>query len=390
MRILLVATHMAPPPGGMESWLLDLIKGLSERHEVALVGPADKDWSLPSCPGFRQFPCPNMFRLLRTDVQQVIEFVVAAARSFQGDVVHLGQTGLGFLIPTLRAQGWPVIVTVHCNDLTKPRISIFEQPALHGPEISAWLSQASLVTAVSRFSRDRALEAGARAPVAVIPCSVDADVFVPANRLAARRKLGLHPDRPLLLSLGRLVPRKGFRDVVACLPALRELDVACVIAGTGPEEPHIRKLIRTLGVEEHCKLLGEVDSADKLLLYQAADVFAMPAFERSDRLWLDAEGFGIVYLEAAACGLPTVAAQAGGAVDAVAHEETGLLILPRDISALTAALRELLGNPFRASALGQAGRRRVLNGFTTRHMISRLEHVYMEAARRHGSVAAAA
>ena len=326
MRVLLVATEIPPPFGGMETWLLDLAQGLSQRHQVAVVGPAERDWSFADSWNVAAFHCPDMRQLIQRDFQQVVELVGQAVRSFRPDIVHLAQTGLSFLIPSLRDQGWPVVVTVHCGDLTKPWISIFERPEMHRQETGVWLSQASRIMAVSRYSRECAVEAGARSPIDIIPCGVDADLFIPADRQASRRKLGLPLDRLLLLSLGRLVARKGFQDVVSCLPALRSLGPMCVIAGKGYEEAAIRDLVRELDVGDCSRLLGEVDFATKLLLYQAADVFVLPTFEKTIGPWQDVEGFGIVYLEAAACELPTVATWAGGVADAIAHGETGLLV----------------------------------------------------------------
>jgi phosphatidylinositol alpha-1,6-mannosyltransferase len=317
-----------------------------------------------------------MEEVARVHPERLAEHLRRVVRTRGAEVVHLGQSGLGFLAAPARQEGARVVLTVHANDLLRPWLGT--GPA-HRDKLRQWFAQVDRVTAVSRFSRDQSLAAGAREPLAVVPCAIDPGFFLPGDPIRARRALNLPLDRPILLSVGRLVPRKGFAEVVQVLPRLREWNPLHVIVGIGQEERALHEQIHSLGLENECILLGELDDDAKLLAYQAADLFVLPTLERHDEQGHDVEGFGIVYLEAAACGLPCVATHAGGVADAVADEVTGLLVAPRDSAALAEALIQLLRKPDRARTLGAAGRDRVLHGFTRNHLIQHMERVYREA-----------
>ena len=165
---------------------------------------------------------------------------------------------------------------------------------------------------------------------------------------ATRRKFGLDPERPLVLGLSRLVPRKGF-DVV--IDAVRALDgVQLAIAGGGRDR---KRLERHAGGAANVRFLGRVDDADLPALYGSADAFAMCCRDR----WggLEAEGFGIVFLEAAACGVPAVAGRSGGAHEAVVDGETGFVVSPRDVAAVRAALAKLCSDEELRARMGAGG-----------------------------------
>ena len=145
--------------------------------------------------------------------------------------------------------------------------------------------------------------AGHPLPGLIVPPGVDTDRFRPlseAERVAARHRFALDVDRPLVLGLSRLVPRKGFDVLITAMAGIRR-NAQLAIAGAGRDRERLRRIAKKAGVQ--VELLGRVDDADLPALYGCADVFAMPC--RADR-WggIEAEGFGIVYLEAAACGVP--------------------------------------------------------------------------------------
>jgi phosphatidylinositol alpha-1,6-mannosyltransferase len=137
-------------------------------------------------------------------------------------------------------------------------------------------------------------------------------------------------------------------------------DLVYVVAGDGPDRERLVELARRLGVDESVRFVGAVEDAELPLWYSLGDVFVMPS--RSDPP--DVEGFGIVYLEAAACERPVVAARAGGVPDAVADGVSGLLVEPGDRDGLARALAELLSDPARRANLGRRARERVLAELT--------------------------
>jgi phosphatidylinositol alpha-1,6-mannosyltransferase len=172
----------------------------------------------------------------------------------------------------------------------------------------------------------------------------------------------LPPGGPLVVSISRLVPRKGMDVLIAAAAALEASfpDLTVVIAGDGRDLGRLRGLVRSTGAP--VRLLGRVDDDELPRLYGAADVFAMACRNR----WLDLEqeGFGIVFLEAAAAGVAQVAGRSGGADEAVIDGETGLVVAdPDDPGAVAHALRELLGDDDRRRQMGRAARARVEESF---------------------------
>jgi phosphatidylinositol alpha-1,6-mannosyltransferase len=185
---------------------------------------------------------------------------------------------------------------------------------------------------------------------------VDVERFRPIDaeaRCSVRAAFGLDPGRPLVLGLSRLVPRKGF-DVLIDAVALLQLPVQLVIAGAGRDRRRLEERAARLGLAPRVRFLGRVPAEQLPDVYRAGDVFSMMCRER----WggLEAEGFGIVFLEAAACGLPAVAGRSGGSHEAVVDGETGYVIDPGDVTTLAQALEELLVDPDRRDRLGAAAR----------------------------------
>jgi phosphatidylinositol alpha-1,6-mannosyltransferase len=185
---------------------------------------------------------------------------------------------------------------------------------------------------------------------------VDTQIYHPdVDGAPIRRRYGLG-DRPVVVCVSRLVPRKGQDRLISALPALRRdvADAALLLVGGGRDEPRLRRLARRLGVAEHVVFTGVVSAAELPAHYAAGNVFAMPC--RTRRAGLDVEGLGIVYLEASATGLPVLAGNSGGAPDAVQHGKTGYVVNGRDTAEIAGRLVELLTDHKRAAEFGAAGR----------------------------------
>jgi phosphatidylinositol alpha-1,6-mannosyltransferase len=166
------------------------------------------------------------------------------------------------------------------------------------------------------------------------------------------------------LSVGNLVERKGHDLVLRALPQLKQRwpGLLYVIVGDGPFRPALEALAEQLGVASSVRFAGRVDSAALPAFYRLCDVFVMPSRLRAEHH--DVEGFGIVYIEAGACGKPVVGGLSGGTEDAIAEGETGLLVDPGDANALAAALARILEDPGFARTLGENARRRAAAEFT--------------------------
>jgi phosphatidylinositol alpha-1,6-mannosyltransferase len=235
------------------------------------------------------------------------------------------------------------------------------------------LRGAAGVVAAGEYPAAACVRAAGRAvPHLVIPPGVDPQRFRPidaAARAAVRVKYRIDPGRPLVLGLSRLVPRKGF-DVL--IRALAQLDdsVQLAIAGTGRDERRLMDLAVSHQVHPRVRFLGRLPQADIAPLYASADVFSMLCRDR----WggLEAEGFGIVFVEAAACGVPSVAGRSGGSHEAVVDGETGFVVPPRDVGAVSDALARLLGDDALRSRLGSAARERAVTGLSYDVLAARL------------------
>jgi phosphatidylinositol alpha-1,6-mannosyltransferase len=216
--------------------------------------------------------------------------------------------------------------------------------------------------------------AGRSLPITVVPPGVDTDRFRPltdAERTAARVRLGLPVDAELIVSVSRLVPRKGFDTAIRAAALLRTSrpNLLLAIAGGGRDEQRLRALAAE--IEAPVRFLGRVANDDLPLLYGCADVYTMLCRNR----WagLEQEGFGIVFLEAAACGVPQVAGDSGGAEDAVVDGVTGVMTRHADDPREAAhAFERLLDDPTLRRSMGDAGRLRAVEEFAYDGLATRL------------------
>ena len=208
----------------------------------------------------------------------------------------------------------------------------------------------------------------------VVPPGVDTDRFRPLDvgeRDSVRSDLGLPIDAPLVVAVSRLVPRKGMDTLIRAAARLRSShpDLVVAIAGSGRDRRRLEGLVDSTGAP--VRLLGRVP--DELLpgLYGAGDVFAMPCRSR----WggLEQEGFGIVFVEAAAAGVAQVAGESGGAAEAVEHDRTGLVVGPsRAVEGVAGALSDLLDDDDRRLEMGRRARQRAVAEFSYDVLADRL------------------
>jgi glycosyltransferase involved in cell wall biosynthesis len=274
---------------------------------------------------------------------------------------HFWMSGLAALRATRRPDDGhlpavPVVQTFHALGSVKRRYqgSADTSPTARIPLEKTLCSDVDLVIATCQDEVRELRQLGAADDrVRVVPCGVDLGVFTPGPARAQHAD----EDRPLrLLSLGRLVERKGVATVVEALARLGRNGppVELVVAGGPPlgeldRDPEVRRLraqAERLGVADRVRFLGAVSHEDVPELLRSADVVACTP-------WY--EPFGIVPLEAAACGVPVIASAVGGMLDTVVHERTGLLVPPRDPAAVTEALLRLADRRFRLR-LGAAAR----------------------------------
>jgi phosphatidyl-myo-inositol dimannoside synthase len=239
-----------------------------------------------------------------------------------------------------RALGIPVVQYLYAKEIgARPGLARFA------------VRNADAVIAISRYTQQLALDVGARAEqMALIPPGVDLP-----NGDSPVAAYGQN-ERPRLVTVARLEDRYKGHDVIArALPLVRARvpDVEWVVVGDGPLRAHLERLVRSNRVTDNVRFVGSVSDAERDRWLREADVFAMPS--RLPARGLAGEGFGIVYLEAGARGLPVVAGGVAGALDAVRDGETGLLVDADDHFAVAEAVSALLTDRDRARSLGSAG-----------------------------------
>ncbi|OBI52182.1 alpha-(1-2)-phosphatidylinositol mannosyltransferase [Mycobacterium kyorinense] len=357
-RVLLVTNDFPPRRGGIQSYLGELVDRIagSGTHEVTVYAPqwkgadvfdARATYQVVRHPGTLMLPGPTVDTRMRQ--------LIADQRI---DTVWFGAAApLGLLAQRARGAGAArVLASTHGHEVGWSMLPLARSVLRRIGDGT------DVVTFVSRYTRERFASAfGPAASLEHLPPGVDTDRFCPdpAARieLRARYRLG---QRPTVVCLSRLVPRKGQDMLIRALPQIRRRvdGAALVIAGGGPHLTALRRLADGCGVAEHVTFTGGV-AADELPAHHAmADVFAMPC--RTRGAGLDVEGLGIVFLEASATGVPVIAGRSGGAPETVRHGETGLVVDGRSTDQVAGAVAELLSDPDRAATMGAAGRHWVM------------------------------
>ncbi len=228
---------------------------------------------------------------------------------------------------------------------------------------------ATKVLCVSRYTKALVNRLGVKqANLAVIPNGFDVrelDSYQKRCEYSDYRRLdkAFEPGTQTILTISRLVPRKGIDKVIEAMPMIKaEIpEVRYVIGGDGSDIDRLRQLASASPAKESIVFLGRLAQDEKYESYRRCDVFIMPNREPADG---DVEGFGIVFLEANAFGKPVIGGRSGGASDAIVHEETGLLVDPCSIDEIAEAVIRLFRNTDEIRRIGDVGRRRVAQDFS--------------------------
>lgn len=357
MKHLLVTNDFPPKIGGIQSLLWEWWRRLPPDSFAVLTSPYE---------GAEAFDAAQPFHIERTREPVLLPHpwmvrrIDAMARSINADLVVLDPAlPLGLVGPSLQL---PYDVVLHGAEVTVPgRLPLSKQT------LSYVLRRARHIVAGGGYPASEAEHAAGRAlPITVVPPGVDTERFrplTPVERSAAREKFGFADDAEIVVSISRLVPRKGFDTAIRAVAQLRASRPKLVLAisGSGRDEKRLREL--AISLDAPVVFLGRVSNDDLPRLYGCADAYAMLCRNR----WggLEQEGFGIVFLEAAACGVPQIAGDSGGAAEAVEDGHTGIVVRqPDDPRAVAAAFEQLLNDPVRAREMGLAGRERAVREFS--------------------------
>jgi glycosyltransferase involved in cell wall biosynthesis len=364
MKILHLSKFYPPDPGGLEQVVARLAEGAARRgHEVRIVAATGSGWRRD--PGKRVSEPPRggvvVVRIPTHGVwwsQPMAPGYLAASR-WPADVMYVHHPHpLADLAAALGPRR-PTVV-LHHSDVQRQRLARLA----YGPLSALVARRASAIVVATRAHLGHARDLGraGRAKAHVIPFGVDTVRFrpVPARRRPAAFPA---PERgPVGLFVGRLVGYKGL-DVL--LEAARAVQHSLVIAGDGPLRPDLTRRITEAGLGERVVLAGEVSEGDLPLYYRAADYVVLPSTT-------SAEMFGVVLLEAMACGKPVIStALTTGVSEVNVADTTGLVVPPGDALALRGAMERLVGDPGLRARLGAAGRERVERNYTLEQMVGR-------------------
>ncbi|MDQ3985429.1 MAG: glycosyltransferase family 4 protein [Actinomycetota bacterium] len=362
-KAILVTSSFLPGRGGIESYLAALCEEL--QPHLAVVAPARREGrSIPDGLGYPTIGYEGPLLYPGPRVRRAVE---EAASDHSTDRILFGTPWpLALMGPKLKEGGLSYSVIVHGAEMLVPSVI----PGLGGALARA-LAASDLLLPVSNFTR-RKIESfvsrkGIRIPrTEVLRARVDLGRFSPEAASAdALMDLGIPTTKKLVLSLGRLVRRKGTHRLLDAIDEMadRVPDVALVVAGTGPQERTLRRRARSC--RSPVIFTGRVPEAQLPALYASAQVFALPVADRY--LGLDTEGLGVVLVEASASGTPCVTGRSGGTPEAVLDGKTGFVIDAADRSALVDRVVRLLENreaaemglAARAHARGEFGERRL-------------------------------
>lgn len=342
-------------PGGIQRYSRFLIAALREvwpdpRYEVFLKNDRPGD---PALDGLEAHASGNLPGWARTPAYATR--IATRALAARPRLVIAGHLNFAVVSEWLaRVAGIPYWIVTHG----------IEAWGVERPALRRALRGAACVVSVSRYTAARLVDEQGLDPdrVSLLPGTFDPSLFRPRERPAGLAgRLGLDPGQPMLLTVARLAGRdrhKGYDVVLDALPDIRRRvpGVRYVIVGEGDDRPRIERRIRELGLERDVTLVGFVPDAELPDYYSLCTLFAMPSKR---------EGFGIVYLEAMACGRPALAGDRDGSRDALLDGELGVLVDPDDVAALGDAVIEVLAgrHPNRLLYDPQGLRARVVERF---------------------------
>jgi len=363
-RLLVLTELFLPTKGGTAVWAAEVYKRLGgkEIHIVTadVPGAAEVDAAHPNT--IHRLNLKRVPWLRPESLAMYARFFfksLALALTHRFDAIHafraLPEGLVAWAVARLTFR--PVVIYAHGEELTTWG---------HSGKYTAMrfaLRHANRVIANSEHTRDTLLAMGVDpARITIIYPGVDVSVFRPGlDTTGLRESLGIRRDEKLVFSVGRLSRRKGFDQMIRAVVLLREegIPVRYVIGGIGEDADYLDSLIAEHNVQDIVHRIGAVNEADLPRWLNACDLFAMPNRDING----DNEGFGMVFIEAAACGKPSLAGDAGGTGSAVLHEQTGLRVDGVETNNVVNGLRQLLTDSGQASAWGRAGLNRVQEKF---------------------------
>lgn len=382
MKTLLISEIFPPRTGGSGRWFWEIYRRLSRQTYVIGAGedPRQADFDPAHDLVVRRLPLTMSQWGLRSRIGlagywRALRAIRKVVRDEGIRRVHCGRClpeGVMALVMKLVFR-IPYLCYVHGEDVNTARESRELSWLVHRV-----LHQARFVIANSRNTAEL-LRGDWRLPadrVRLLYPGVDIHRFIPAARdPAARESLGWG-ERRVIVTVGRLQKRKGHDQMIRALPAIREQipDVLYCIVGTGEETDYLKSLVAELKLAEHVQFRGETTDAELIHCYQQCDLFALP----NRQVGQDIEGFGMVLLEAQACGRPVLAGASGGTAETMRVPETGRIVNCDSPEPLAQTVVELLSDAALRERMGIAGREWVAENFAWDALAQQAELLFDE------------
>jgi phosphatidylinositol alpha-1,6-mannosyltransferase len=366
-KVEFLTLDFPPIVGGISRYLYEIINHMPEKEVrvTAVAAPGHEAFDAKQKFDIDRLKVPSKWDAFRKQLKFFAPFYYQnLLRKSDVSMILCGQAHYSLLLPAWaisRQRRIPFGVFTYGLDLLYPQTTRYRTPFNH------LLRAADIVFADSGTAEKILFDLDVnKTRVEVIYPSVSNEVDNVDNLLmdSLRDKHGL-AGRKCILTVGRLVERKGHDIVLQAMPQILRAvpDAHYLIVGKGEYEPRLRSIVHELGIEPYVTFTGYAGDEEVAAYYALCDVFTM--ISRAIPEKGDIEGFGIVYLEANVMGKPVVAGNSGGVPEAVIHEETGLLVEPTNVEEVSQAIIRLLQNPQLASRLGKQGQKRAVEEFTS-------------------------
>lgn len=355
MAILCITNDFGPRAGGIETFVIGLIERFPKNSIIVYTSSQDEtaaydakwriDYGVEVIRDKTRMLLPT--RRVRDSVTSLVQERGITQAMFGA------AAPLALLAPALRTHGVQQIVALtHGHEVWWAKIPPF---SFAMRRIGKHVDHLTYLGEFTRREISRALSKQARDAMVKVAPGIDIEHFYPRDARALRDALEL-TGKKVIVSVGRLVPRKGQDVLLRAMPEIVRAvpDAHVLLVGSGGYEKKLRSIIKKNGMRERVTFTGRIQYAELPNYISTGDVFVMPS--RSRFAGLEVEGLGIVYLEASACGVPVIAGDSGGAPDAVKESLTGFVVNGRDHHQVAAATIEVLQNPALAQSMGRAGR----------------------------------
>lgn len=359
-KILVITNDFGPRTGGIETFVMGLLERIVD-HKVVVFTSQQGDTSEYDQQWFKKFGVQvirDRSKILLPSLR-VAKRAKEIAQMHNIEVVVFGAAApLALMAPKLRKAGVKKIIALtHGHEVWWARIFPFN---LAMKRIGNSVDHLTYLGEFTRQAISRSLSQKSIDSMVKIAPGIDTSHFSPqADATQRRTELGLE-SKKIIISVGRLVHRKGQDKLIQAFPTIvREIPSAhLLIVGEGPYRAHLEKLVEKLSLKANVTFVGRIFYNDLPSYLSASDVFVMPS--RSRFFGLEVEGLGIVYLEASACAIPVVAGVSGGAPDAVQEGITGLCVDGTNIGQIAEAVIHICSDSKRATKMGLAGRNWVI------------------------------